>query len=75
MKPDAVTKEGTRQPNTKSPQGIHLETVYRALLRMVAYLEETGYTEAHSDMNLRQAEVYQHPDPADPASDETTSQG
>jgi hypothetical protein len=68
-------KEAPPQLNTKSPQGVHLETVYRTLLRMVAYLEETGYTEEQSDMNLRQVEVFQHPDPADPASDGCTSQG
>ena len=75
LKPEPPTKEDTQQPNMQSPQGIHLETVYRILLRMVAYLEETGYTEDHSGMNLRQAEAYQHPDLANPASDETTSQG
>jgi hypothetical protein len=75
LKPDAVTKEDALQLNTKSPQGVHLETVYRTLLRMVAYLEETGYTEDQLDMNLCQVEVFQHPDPADPASDMDTSQG
>lgn len=75
MKPDMVTQEADPQLNTKPPQSVHLETVYRTLLRMVAYLEETGYTEDPSDINLRQAEVYQHPDPADPASDDDTSQG
>jgi hypothetical protein len=72
---EALTKEDTRQLNTKSPQGVHLETVYRALLRIVAYLEKEGYTESSSDPEAHQTEVVVHSGLADPASDGITSQG
>ena len=56
-----------------SSEPINLLGVYRSLLRIVARLQEQEYTagEVHS----RQTEVVEYPDPADPASDGTTSQG
>jgi hypothetical protein len=75
VQPDALIKEDTRQLNTKSPQGVHLETVYRAPLRIVAYLDEQGFTGNSSDPETHQAEVMEHSSLADPASDGSTSPG
>jgi hypothetical protein len=52
-------------------EGINLESVYRSLLKIVANLEESQYTEETS----RQTEVVEHPDLADPASDVHMPQG
>jgi hypothetical protein len=57
------------QLNTRAE--VNLETVYRSLLRIVAHLQGSEYTEEM----LRQTEVYHHPDLADPASALNTSQG
>ena len=51
---------------------MNLESVYRSLLRIVARLDENEYTESNS--LLRQTEVVEHFDLADPASDSDTSQ-
>jgi hypothetical protein len=48
-----------------------MESIYRALLRIVARLESTSYTAATD----RQTVGLQSDDPADPASDCGTSQG
>lgn len=50
---------------------IDMVAVYRSLLRVVAQLEEQGYTED----SLRQAAVPKHDDLPNPASDESTRQG
>ena len=70
MKPDRLPDE---KPHTTENDGINLLSVYRSMLRIVARLEESEYTENNS--LLRQTEVLKHPDLADPASDEDTSQG
>jgi len=57
------------------PTGIHVETVCRSLLKIIAHFNETLYTDHSLFGNEHRAEVFQHPDPADPASEETTSQG
>jgi hypothetical protein len=54
--------------------GINKEALYRSLLEIVAYLDETQYTESSSFFD-RRVEVSHHSDPADPASEESTSQG
>ena len=72
MKPEAFAEEIV-EPDT--PTGIHLETVCRSLLKIIAHFNETLYTDYSLFGNERRAEVYQHPDPADPASEESTSQG
>jgi hypothetical protein len=56
-----------------SNETINLLGVYRSLLRIVARLEDQEYTagEVHS----RQTAGFQPDDPADPASEESTSQG
>lgn len=72
MPSDTPLQAEIPQPNTR--QGVNLVTVYRSLLEIVAYLDETQYTEGSSSID-RRAEVRQHSDPADPASDEGTSQG
>lgn len=69
MKLEFRTDEKTPQLNTQ--RGINLETVYRSLLNIVARLDETQYTKGM----LRQTEVVEHPNLADPASVEPTSQG
>ena len=69
MKPERLSDE---QPHTES-DGINLLSLYRSMLRIVARLDESEYTEDNS--LLRQTEVVQHSDLADPASDDTTVQG
>jgi hypothetical protein len=70
LKPERLSDE---QPHTPENDGINLLSVYRSILRIVARLEESEYTEGNS--LLRQTEVLEHSDLADPASDVTTSQG
>jgi hypothetical protein len=64
------------EPKARTPHhdGINKEALYRSLLEIVAYLDETQYTEDSSFID-RRAEVRQHSDPANPASDSDTSQG
>lgn len=69
MKPERLSDE---PPHTEN-DGINLLSVYRSLLRIVARLDKSEYTEGNS--LLRQTEVYHHSDLADPASDVSTSQG
>ena len=64
----------TAAPQSNTQQGVNLVTVCCSLLEIVAYLDETQYTEGSSSID-RRAEVSDHSDPADPASDEGTSQG
>ncbi|MEO8609327.1 MAG: hypothetical protein ABI690_15655 [Chloroflexota bacterium] len=70
MKPEHLPDE---QPHTPENDGINLLSVYRSMLRIVARLDESEYTEGNS--LLRQTEVLEHSDLADPASDGVTSQG
>lgn len=69
MNSDSSNHVKTPQPHIG--QGVNLETVYRSLLNIVARLDETQYTQGM----LRQTEVQEHSDLADPASDGSTSQG
>ena len=56
--------------------GTNLLDVSRTLLRIVARLPKTEYSEDKSNGPIRrQAEVRQHSDLPDPASDGSTSQG
>ena len=71
MKAEPIAHEATPQLN--SEQGMNLESVYRSLLRIVARLDESEYTEGNS--LLRQTTEVVLDDLADPASDFTTSQG
>ncbi|MDX2138750.1 MAG: hypothetical protein SF123_11705 [Chloroflexota bacterium] len=70
MKPERLSDE---QPHTIETDGINLLSVYRSMLRIVARLGESGYTEGNS--LLRQTEVVEHSNLANPASDEVTLQG
>ncbi len=70
MKPERLSDE---QPHTPQTDGINLLSVYRSMLRIVARLGESEYTKNNS--LLRQTEVFHHPDLADPASADDTSQG
>jgi len=70
LKPERLADE---QPHTPETDGINLLSVYRSMLRIVARLGENEYTEGNS--LLRQTEVVEHSNLADPASDVSTSQG
>ena|GEM_PF-1684019 len=70
MKPERLSDE---QPHTPENDGINLLSLYRSMLRIVARLDESEYTEGNS--LLRQIEVRKHSNLADPASDEVTLQG
>ena len=70
MKPEYLSDE---QPHTHETTGINLLSVYRSMLRIVARLGENEYTEGNS--LLRQTEVVEHSNLADPASAEDTVQG
>ena len=70
MKPERLSDE---QPHTNEADGINLLSVYRSMLRIVARLGESEYTESNS--LLRQTEVVEHSNLADPASEGSTSQG
>jgi hypothetical protein len=59
------------QIQTNSEQRVHLEMVYRSLLKIVARFEESTYT----DTQLRQTTERELDDLADPASAIDTSQG
>lgn len=65
MKPDRVQYNTQIQPHNAPDEGVNLLSVYRSLLQIVAGLEEREYTE----INLRQTEVNQHPNLANPASE------
>ena len=69
MKPERLSDE---QPHTEN-DGINLLSVYRSMLRIVARLDESEYTEGNS--LLRQTTEVVLDDLADPASDVDTSQG
>lgn len=56
--------------------GTNLVDVSRALLRIVAHLGKTQYTDIKStEVVVQQAEVLEHSDLSDPASDVSTTQG
>jgi hypothetical protein len=69
LKPDSSTLSETPQLNTR--QGVNLETVYRSLLKIVARLDETQYTQGA----IRQTAEREPDDLAVPASESVTSQG
>jgi hypothetical protein len=69
LKPERLSDE---QPHTEN-DGINLLSVYRSMLRIVARLGENEYTEDNS--LLRQTEVVEHSNLANPASDSSTMQG
>lgn len=69
MKSDSPNHVTTLQPHTG--QGVNLETVYCSLLRIIARLDETQYTQGV----LRQTTERELDDLADPASAMNTSQG
>jgi hypothetical protein len=52
-------------------EGIDMLGACRAILRALVHLENAEYTET----SLRQAEVMEHNDLPDPASDDSTAQG
>jgi hypothetical protein len=69
LEPDAFQRQVESQLN--SQHGVNLEKVYRSLLKIVAHLDESQYTESH----FRQTAERELDDPADPASEATTSPG
>lgn len=55
---------------------VNLVSVYRSVLEIVAHLQKTQYSESTStEFSEQQADVRQHNDLPDPASDTDTSQG
>jgi hypothetical protein len=70
LKPDRLSDE---KPHTNEADGINLLSVYRSMLRIVARLDESEYTEGNS--LLRQTNEVVLDDLADPASADDTSQG
>jgi hypothetical protein len=70
LKPERLSDE---QPHTNETDDIDLLSVYRSMLRIVARLGESEYTESNS--LLRQTEVVEHSNLADPASEKSTVQG
>ena len=70
MKPERLSDE---QPHTNETDGINLLSVYRSMLRIVARLGESEYTEDNS--LLRQTTEVVLDDLANPASAEDTVQG
>jgi hypothetical protein len=67
LNPDVIETHDVEQRE----EGLDMVGIYRTVLRVIAHLEETDYTE----QNSRQDEVYHHPDLPDPASSVTNSQG
>jgi hypothetical protein len=68
----------TSEVKPKDPQlnsGINTPALCRSMLEIVAYLDETQYTESNSTRNERQAEENQLNDLSNPASDYSTTQG
>ncbi len=63
--------EATAEKPTQANHGIDMVSIYRAVLRVVAHLEESDYT----GENSRQDEVLKHDDLPDPASRKGNSQG
>jgi len=60
----------------QTDERVNLENISRTLLRIVARLPKTEYSVSKSNgHNRRQAEVLDHSDLPDPASDLNTSQG
>lgn len=66
-------KYQNEHPTTKD--GINLVAASKTLLRVLAEWQQNEYTEASSTENGRQAEVVEHNDLSDPASDPNTTQG
>ena len=60
---------------TQGNDGIDLVATSGILLRVVAHINETQYTDSNSDQKQRQIEVQPHNDLSDPASAEDTTQG
>jgi hypothetical protein len=69
LTPEATPKD--QQLNS----GINTLALCRSMLEIVAYLDETQYTESNSTQNERQADEFQLDDLPNPASDVTTTQG
>lgn len=66
---NSETQKQNEQQNTQA--GVNIKMVCHSLLKIIARLDETQYTEGM----LRQIEVREHPNPADPASECSTTQG
>ncbi len=69
MTPEAAPKD--KQLNN----GINTLALCRSMLQIVAYLDETQYTESDSTQNGRQADEVALDDLPNPASDSDTTQG
>jgi hypothetical protein len=60
-----------RQEGRTQAEGTDRITIYQALLRILVHLEHKDYTQKE----VRQADVWAHDDPPDPASARDNSQG
>jgi len=69
LTPEAAPKD--QQLNN----GINTLALCRSMLEIVAYLDETQYTESNSTQNGRQADEVALDDLPNPASDTSTTQG
>ena len=66
----------TVKDEESNPDEINMVSVYRSVLDIIAHLQETQYSETTStELSEQQADVRQHNDLPDPASDVDTSQG
>jgi hypothetical protein len=66
----------TLKVEESNPDEVNMVSVYRSVLEIVAHLQETQYSETTStELSEQQADVHQHNDLPDPASDRSTSQG
>ncbi len=65
--PDAADTHDEEQRE----ESVDMVSIYRAVLRAIAHLDERDYTE----QNSRQADVLKHLDLPDPASSDGNSQG
>jgi len=66
----------TAKVDESNPDEVNMVSVYRSVLEIVAHLQETQYSETTStELSEQQADVRQHNDLPDPASERDSSQG
>lgn len=66
----------TLKGEESNPDEVNMVLVYRSVLEIVAHLQETQYSETTStELSEQQADVRQHNDLPNPASESDSSQG
>ena len=68
-------KRKSQHEHPTPEDSINLVAASKTLLRVLAEWQQNEYTEASSTENGRQAEVVEHNDLSNPASDSDTAQG